>query len=242
MTKLNNFFLFATTMAGGKQTMKERLMMLATEPQKKGYVLAGLAMLMIVVSSCAFGGAVEEEAPPEQTKRCFPRTRRNFTKPETPISATLRPTESCFPYWGTGELGDYTLELETEAEPYVLRVVFSASPDDVEALNSQMFEKAVILLALIDNAAEIQWRYTLTDTQQTPPQEVPYTVYMRAEQAATVLGNGDIKGFGASAEQVQAMLDLLEQTAITPGKPAGATGYRRPLSGGASGIRRFFRA
>jgi hypothetical protein len=57
------------------------------------------------------------------------------------------------------ELGTYHMELETNERPYILRVIFNQEPEDADETDSQMNRYGLILLALIDNADEIQWAY-----------------------------------------------------------------------------------
>ena len=60
-------------------------------------------------------------------------------------------------------LGSFTIKLETQAEPYILRLNFADEITDATMFNTAMNAYAMLLLALIDNASEIQWCYNYTD-------------------------------------------------------------------------------
>lgn len=90
-------------------------------------------------------------------------------------------------------LGLYTLELQTEREPYGLAVIGESNAPDMELLRGY----AIVLLALIDNAGEIEWRYA--DNQ-----------FGVDTAGADSLLSRDVKSYAASAADVQALLDELE--------------------------------
>ena len=104
-------------------------------------------------------------------------------------------------------LGGYTLELETDNEPYVLRLIFTGQIKDADMLNRDMQADAILLLALIDNASEIQWRYS---SDPAADGEGIFTGSMTIEEANAVLNENDIKDFGQSAAKVQELLDWLD--------------------------------
>lgn len=89
-------------------------------------------------------------------------------------------------------LGLYTLELQTEQEPYGLTVVSEQNAPDMELLRGY----AIMLLALIGNAGEIEWHYA--DNQ--------FGVDIAG--ANSILSR-EVKSYGASAADVQALLDEL---------------------------------
>jgi beta-lactamase regulating signal transducer with metallopeptidase domain len=107
---------------------------------------------------------------------------------------------------GVSELGDYTIELTTTKEPYVLKVVFKDEVFDRDSLDMTMIHNATLLLALIDNASEIHWSYPFEqDGQMTL-----ITVYYSAENMAH-LEYADIKSFASSAAKIQELLNMMEE-------------------------------
>ena len=56
------------------------------------------------------------------------------------------------------ELGNYTIELKTDIEPYALIIEFNDIRLDEEKVNEKMNMYSKILLALINNADEIHWK------------------------------------------------------------------------------------
>jgi len=102
------------------------------------------------------------------------------------------------------KFGDYTLELETSKTPYILRIMFTDLVTDRDAFDVKMTGCATILLALIDNADEIQWSYPyMVDGQKDQ-----ITVYWN-EQNTRAMNIEDIKAYSESAEKVQELLNLL---------------------------------
>ena len=55
----------------------------------------------------------------------------------------------------------FHMELETRETPYVLRVIFEEMPENPAKLDSWMSGQGLMILALIDNADEVQWAYPL---------------------------------------------------------------------------------
>lgn len=105
-------------------------------------------------------------------------------------------------------LGDYQIELQTNKAPYVLKLLFQNKVEykDRDAFDLQMQKYAFVLLALIENAGEIQWSYASTELDG---QETEITVYVKEDDAKTILGE-KVKKFATSPEFVQALLEQLE--------------------------------
>jgi hypothetical protein len=79
----------------------------------------------------------------------------------------------------------------------------------MDAFDIKMYRYATILLALIDNADEIQWSYPNVNNGGM----TRITVYWNSENLKT-LGIKDIKGYGKSAGKVQALLNLLDNKGL----------------------------
>lgn len=103
-----------------------------------------------------------------------------------------------------GHMGMYETELQTSREPYVLTLHFEDEPEDPAAWNIQMQKKAVLMLALIDNAGAVEWTHPAENGTET------YRWRMDLEQAGQMTGIQDIK---ACAEDPQAFRTLCESAA-----------------------------
>ena len=107
-----------------------------------------------------------------------------------------------------GYMGMYGTELQTSEEPYVLTLHFEDEPEDPTAWNIQMQKKAVLILALIDNAGAVEWTHPAESGTET------YRWRMDLEQAGQMTGIQDIK---ACAEDPQAFQTLCESVSAMHG-------------------------
>ena len=107
-----------------------------------------------------------------------------------------------------GYMGMYGTELQTSEEPYVLTLHFEDEPEDPTAWNIQMQKKAVLILALIDNAGAVEWTHPAESGTET------YRWRMDLEQAGQMTGIQDIK---ACAEDPQAFQTLCESVSAMYG-------------------------
>ena len=69
-----------------------------------------------------------------------------------------------------------------------------------------MYKRQELILALLADAQEVQWTYTLRSNGSN--EEV--TVYLNEQQATDLLKNS-VKQYGESAEMVQALLNQQQQ-------------------------------
>ena len=99
------------------------------------------------------------------------------------------------------EFGNYHIELETDQEPYIIKLNFEEKP----TISEKFQDKAFLILSLIQNANEVQWSYP----DHEDGEEVLITWYVNEKDATTIL-NKDIKSFGETAESLQELLDELE--------------------------------
>ena len=114
------------------------------------------------------------------------------------------PTGKCSARCGRDIWGMYETELQTSQEPYVLTLHFEDEPEDPAAWNIQMQKKAVLMLALIDNAGAVEWTHPAENGTET------YRWRMDLEQAGQMTGIQDIK---ACAEDPRAFRTLCERAA-----------------------------
>ena len=59
-----------------------------------------------------------------------------------------------------------TMELETEEEPYVLKIHFEEPVQDEPSFHKKMEKNAILLLCLIDNAGGVEWTYPAGEGQR----------------------------------------------------------------------------
>lgn len=102
------------------------------------------------------------------------------------------------------DLGDYTIELQTSAEPYSLKLNFQDPVMDKDAFDLQMQNNACLILALIENAGEVHWSYPAQENSEAGE----ITGSVSAVEISTRLDK-DIKKFGETPEQMQELLNLL---------------------------------
>lgn len=110
------------------------------------------------------------------------------------------------------QLGPYTNELRTDAEPYgwTLLLETRIAGGDESAARGIMTADACVMLATVGNLGTVTWSYTTDAGPQT------YTV--TAEDASAAAG-GEIKQCAASASELQALVESLRirlQTRIAP--------------------------
>lgn len=100
-------------------------------------------------------------------------------------------------------LGNFKNELQTKKEPYGYTLLFeeTVKAEAQEDFNSTMKKYALCMLALIENLSEVSWKYTLAEDGK----ESTVTQNITREEASKLLGS-DIKGYGASAAEVQNLL------------------------------------
>lgn len=77
--------------------------------------------------------------------------------------------------------------------------------EEKPTLGEEFQDKAFLILALIQNANEVQWSYSDNEDGE----DVLITWYVN-EKDATIILNKDIKLFGETAESLQELLDVLE--------------------------------
>lgn len=101
-------------------------------------------------------------------------------------------------------VADYRVTLQTQEEKKGMQITLekTVTEENKDAFDSEMQKYAELILALIPDADEVQWTYTVKKAGASEEA----TVYLDAEQATERL-NTDIKKFGESAGTVQALLN-----------------------------------
>lgn len=100
-------------------------------------------------------------------------------------------------------LGNFKNELQTRKEPYGYTLLFeeAVKAEAQEDFDSTMKKYALCMLALIENLSKVSWKYTLEEDGK----ESTVTQNITREEASKLLGS-DIKGYGASAAEIQNLL------------------------------------
>ena len=125
-------------------------------------------------------------------------------------------------WYGPSEY-DYTISLQTAAEPYGLTLHFSDVTAHIsgaaEAVNRRMEALSPLLLALVDNLGQVQWTYmdtagtaqTGSMTLEEAEAELPGWVdAYHASYSVNWTAPERLKGCAASAADVQHLLNLLD--------------------------------
>jgi len=195
----------ATTMASGKRGIKTRLNMIIKNHKTFIPAMAAVLLIILISAGCTFTGAQQSHGPNDNgadvsyAQKLY-ESRNQYIGNASGDSSLLEAI-------GVSEkLGSYKIELETKNEPYVLRIIFTDKVTDAAVLDSAMNKYAMLLLALIDNASEIQWQYSV---DQSTGGNGSFTGSLNVDEASLSLGN-DIKSFAQSADQVQSLLDWLD--------------------------------
>lgn len=103
---------------------------------------------------------------------------------------------------GVGLLGDYTTELLTTEEPYVLIIHFKEQPEDEVAFYKKMRKKAMAALTLIENADEVRWTYPVDGQKEVRKWRFVFS---------DIYGIKDFKSYARSPVKLQELLQLVEE-------------------------------
>ncbi len=100
---------------------------------------------------------------------------------------------------GVDDLGEYTIALKTDKEPYGLTIQYSKLKDKSDGDKFKILERldyAYFILALIDNLNDVDINYEMFN-------------YHLTKDDANRLVNGSIKDYGASPEKLKELYHLL---------------------------------
>lgn len=104
------------------------------------------------------------------------------------------------------KIAAYMVELQIKEEPKSVNIRFSKKvvQKDKDVFNKEVQLYAEQILALIADAQQVQWTYTLV-SDSGASEDV--TVYLNEQQASELLG-ANVKQYGASLKAVEALLKL----------------------------------
>lgn len=104
------------------------------------------------------------------------------------------------------KVANYMVELQTKESPKSvnIRLHKTVAEADKNTFDRMVQGYALQILALINDAQQVQWTYTLIP-QQGEPADV--TIYLNQQQAAQLMGS-DVKRYGADEKTRDALLKL----------------------------------
>ena len=99
---------------------------------------------------------------------------------------------------GAGDLGEYTIALQTKTKPYGLSILYSKLKNGVEAKLKTLgrIDYAFYALALIDNLSTVNIKYKTFNYELT------------LDEANKIIG-GNIKDYGKSADKLKELYEKL---------------------------------
>jgi len=100
---------------------------------------------------------------------------------------------------GVGDLGEYTIDLKTDKEPYGLTIQYSKlknKGDEEKIQNLDRIDYAYFILALIDNLNAVDVKYET------------FNYHLTTDEANKMV-NGNIKDYGSSPEKLKELYDIL---------------------------------
>jgi len=193
----------ATSMTSGKRGIKQRLVMIAGNPKTYIPALTAVLLAVAVCVGCTFTGAQSERAQAGVSENAAERAETLYALRNPYIGDASADLKLLNAMDLSDAFGSYVISLDTDEEPYVLTIIFDYPIGDKEAFDSEMNKNSVLLLALIDNAAEIRWQYIYGEGSDI------LTSSLDIEKANDSMG-GDIKSFSRSADQLRGLLERLD--------------------------------
>lgn len=104
------------------------------------------------------------------------------------------------------KVANYMVELQTKESPKSvnIRLHKTVAEADKDAFDRMVQGYAQQILALITDAEQVQWTYTLIPKEGEPSD---ITIYLKQQQATELLG-ADVKKYGASEKTIDALLKM----------------------------------
>jgi len=156
--------------------------------KKMSLIVAIMMVIALVITGCSNTDESKEKYKIEE----YYDSRVQYVGDNSKVSELLN-------VLGVGDLGEYTIALNTDKEPYGLTVNFSKLSDasyEAKLENGDRIDFAYFALALIENLNEIDVNYK------------DYNYHLSREQANEMV-DGDIKDFGNSIEKLKELNDIL---------------------------------
>lgn len=152
-----------------------------------------LILAMVIVSALAMTGCSSASESQEKEKfEAYYDSRVQHVGDNSKVSELLN-------VLGVGDLGEYTIALTTDKEPYGLTVTYTTlkdAGDEAKLENGDRIDFAYFALALIENLNEIDVNFK------------DYNFSLSTEQANEIV-DGDIKDYGNSIEKLKELNNKL---------------------------------
>jgi hypothetical protein len=158
--------------------------------KKTGVILSALMFFALVLAGCQSSNTAETQEK-EKFQEYYD-ARVQHLGDNSKVSALLDTI-------GAGALGEYTIALNTDKEPYGLTVNYSKlknEGDEAKFGNTGRIEYACFALALIENLSEIDVNYK-------------DHIYRLTIAEANEIVKGDIKDYGRTAEKLKELDGIL---------------------------------
>ncbi len=167
--------------------------------------MAAVSVVPVVLAGCAGDGSAERADVTMDSALSEAVDVASLEENRTPHLGDNSRVVALVGATGPRAVGESTLELRTDQQPYGLVLNFSAVADGVTAdvADDLMTDRAALLLATIDNVDEVRW---------TLPEDVDQGeggVLTRAEADALV--GSSVADIGATAEGLEELVSRLEE-------------------------------
>ncbi len=212
---VNRRFIATGPLSFGETNAKERInnILRFKKPKIWVSVIVGLVCLLVVFACAAnpfskanaTEGRVKNNTEEGADSKEVTELARQLYAVKNPYIGNVSANGKILRSLDINKLGSATIELETLKKPYILRINFDNEVTNRDAFDLKMLRNASILLALIDNADEIQWSYPY----RLEGKITRITVYW-SEQNLKSMEIDHIKEYGISEEKVQELLYLLD--------------------------------
>jgi len=162
--------------------------------KKTGVILSALILFALVLAGCQSSNTAGTQE--KEKYQAFYDARVQYLGDNSKVSALLDTI-------GAGELGEYTIALKTDKEPYGLTVNYSTLKNEGAAAkfkNTGRIEYAYYSLALIENLSEVDVNYKDHNYRLTVAE-------------ANEIVKGDIKEYGKTAEKLKELDQILNPVA-----------------------------
>ena len=157
-----------------------------------------LAALLLCLTGCGSGGTNGDSTMGEATyAQSLYDSRISYVGDNAAVASLLSQMGV------NNRMGDYTLELQTDSEPYSVTLHFQQTPENEQAFADQFEYYAVLTLALIDNCDEVRCTY--------PTDSGDHSLSWNMQQADEHL-KLNVDACGESADGVANLLDTIRET------------------------------
>jgi beta-lactamase regulating signal transducer with metallopeptidase domain len=207
---VNRRFPAAGPLAFGETSTKARIKNILNFKKPKQWLTLLITLIcLFTVFACAANpsGSSAKKAADADTKNAITEETKELFQHKNLFIGDNAADGELLAALGIGDnLGTFTIELETKQKPYILRLMFDKEVTDQITLDSKMADYATLLLALIDNADEIQWSYPYATDGTMGRMIVNWN-----QDNLKAMEIEDVKSYGESEAKLQELVDLLKE-------------------------------